>query len=145
MRRGNAAVLSNRGAECWDLGDGALGLTFKSDYNAIDDHVIAMIHQAVDRAERDFRALVIWNHGENFCVGANLFAVLGTVAQKDWDKLRQMIRDYQYGTQRLKYSTIPVVAAPFAARWAAGSSCASARMRCKPRPNLLGSSRSASA
>jgi 3-hydroxyacyl-CoA dehydrogenase len=120
MRKGTAPVVGNRGAECWDVGDGVLGLTFKSPYNAIDDNVIGMIHQAVDRAERDFRALIIWNHGDNFCVGANLMAVVAAAMQKQWDQLRQMIRDYQYGTQRLKYSTIPVVAAPFAGTMGGG-------------------------
>jgi len=120
MRKGDAPVLANRGAECWDLGDGVLGLTFKSDFNSIDENVIAMIHQAVDRAERDFRALIIYNHGDNFCVGANLFAVVSAAMQSKWDQLRQMIRDYQYGTQRLKYSTIPVVAAPYAGTMGGG-------------------------
>jgi len=113
LRKGSAAVLSNRSAECWDVGDGVLGLTFKSDFNSLDEHVISMIHQAVDRAEREFRALIVWNHGDNFCVGANLFAVMGAAMQKQWDQLRKMIHDYQYGTQRMKYSLIPVVAAPF--------------------------------
>ncbi len=120
LYKGTAPVLANRGAECWDVGDGVLALTFKTDFNSIDENVIGMIHQAVDRAERDFRALIIWNHGDNFCVGANLFAVVGAAMQKQWDQLRKMIRDYQYGTQRLKYSTIPVVAAPYAGTMGGG-------------------------
>ena len=44
------------GAEAWDLGDGVLGLTFKTKANSIDPDVIAMLDQAVERAERDFRA-----------------------------------------------------------------------------------------
>jgi 3-hydroxyacyl-CoA dehydrogenase len=120
MRRGNAAVIGNRGAEAWDLGDGVLGLTFKTDFNSIDDNVIKMIHETVDRAERDFRALVVFNQGENFCVGANLLAVIGAAMGKQWDTLREMIRGYQYGTQRMKYSTIPVVVAPFAGTMGGG-------------------------
>ncbi len=120
LYKGTAPVLVNRGAECWDVGDGVLALTFKTEQNSLDEHVIKMIHIAVDRAERDFRALIIWNHGDNFCVGANLFAVMGAAMQKQWDQLREMIRDYQYGTQRLKYSTIPVVAAPYAGTMGGG-------------------------
>ncbi len=112
MRKGSA-VLKNAGAEAWDLGDGVLGLTFKSKANSIDADVIKMIHESVDRAERDFRALVVWNQGEFFCVGANLFAVVMASMQKQWDSLRDMIRGYQYATQRMKYSTVPVVAAPY--------------------------------
>jgi 3-hydroxyacyl-CoA dehydrogenase len=113
MRKGGAPVLKNGGAEAWDVGDGVLGLTFKTKANSIDSDVIKMIHDATERAERDFRAMIIWNQGEFFCVGANLFAVLMGAGQKQWDQLREMIRGYQYATQRTKYATVPVVAAPY--------------------------------
>ncbi len=108
-----SAVLKNAGAEAWDLGDDVLGLTFKTKANSIDADVIKMINDSVERAERDFRALVVWNHGEFFCVGANLFAVVMAAGQKQWDGLREMVRGYQYATQRMKYATVPVVAAPY--------------------------------
>jgi 3-hydroxyacyl-CoA dehydrogenase len=120
LKRGTAAVFANRGCEAWDLGDGVLGFTFKSPFNAIDANVITGLHAAVDRAERDFRALVLWNEGENFCVGANVMEVLNAAMQSKWDDLREMIRGYQYATQRLKYSTIPVVAAPYGATMGGG-------------------------
>jgi 3-hydroxyacyl-CoA dehydrogenase len=113
MRSGASPVLKNAGAEAWDLGDGVLGLTFKTKANSIDADVIKMINDAVDRAERDFRALVVWNQGEFFCVGANLFAVVMAAGQKQWDGLREMVKGYQGATQRMKYATIPVVAAPY--------------------------------
>jgi len=113
LRKGDAPVLKNAGAEAWDLGDGVLGMTFKTKANSLDADVIKMLHDAVERAERDFRALVIWNHGEFFCVGANLFAVVMAAGQKQWDQLREMVRGYQYATQRMKYAQVPVVVAPF--------------------------------
>ena len=113
MRKGGSPVLKNSGAEAWDLGDGVLGLTFKTKANSIDSDVIKMIHDATARAEQDFRSMVIWNQGEFFCVGANLFAVVMAAGQKQWDQLREMIKGYQYATQRMKYATVPVVAAPY--------------------------------
>ncbi|MFT3694249.1 MAG: 3-hydroxyacyl-CoA dehydrogenase/enoyl-CoA hydratase family protein [Kofleriaceae bacterium] len=113
LRKGSAPVLKNSGAEAWDIGDGILGLTFKTKANSIDADVIKMIHEAVDRAERDFRGMVIWNQGEFFCVGANLFAVLMGAKQQQWEQLRTMIHGYQYATQKMKYSRVPVVAAPY--------------------------------
>jgi 3-hydroxyacyl-CoA dehydrogenase len=113
LRRGDAPVLKNAGAEAWDLGDGVLGLTFKTKANSIDADVMKMLHEATERAERDFRALVLWNQGEFFCVGANLFAVVMAAGQQQWDQLREMIRGYQYATQRMKYAQVPVVAAPY--------------------------------
>jgi 3-hydroxyacyl-CoA dehydrogenase len=112
MRKG-APVLKNDGAEAYDLGDGVLGLTFKTKANSIDPDVIGMLTQAAERAEKDFRALVVANEGEHFCVGANLFLVVMAAGQKAWDQIRQMVRGYQNATQRLKYATVPVVAAPY--------------------------------
>ncbi len=113
MRKGGSPVLKNAGAEAWDMGDGVLGLTFKTKANSIDSDVIKMIHDATARAEQDFSSMVIWNQGEFFCVGANLFAVVMAAGAKQWDQLREMIKGYQYATQRMKYATVPVVAAPY--------------------------------
>ncbi|MBA3453007.1 MAG: 3-hydroxyacyl-CoA dehydrogenase/enoyl-CoA hydratase family protein [Deltaproteobacteria bacterium] len=113
LRKGGAPVLKNSGAEAWDLGDGILGLTYKTKANSIDADVIKILHDATARAEREFRGMVIWNQGEFFSVGANLFAVVVAAGQKQWDQLREMVRGYQYATQRMKYSTVPIVAAPY--------------------------------
>ncbi|MBP8811370.1 MAG: 3-hydroxyacyl-CoA dehydrogenase/enoyl-CoA hydratase family protein [Kofleriaceae bacterium] len=113
LRRGDAPVLKNNGAEAWDLGDGVLGLTFKTKANSIDADVIRMLHEATAKAEAEFAGMLIYNTGEFFCVGANLFAVVMAAQQKQWDGLREMIHGYQYATQRMKYATVPVVAAPY--------------------------------
>jgi 3-hydroxyacyl-CoA dehydrogenase len=113
LRRGDAPVLKNNGAEAWDLGDGVLGLTFKTKANSIDADVIKMLHEATAKAEAEFAGMLIYNTGEFFCVGANLFAVVMAAQQKQWDGLREMIHGYQYATQRMKYATVPVVAAPY--------------------------------
>jgi 3-hydroxyacyl-CoA dehydrogenase len=113
MRRGEAPVFSNRGTEAWDLGDGVLGLTFTTKANSIDDTVVDGLAQAVDIAERDFRGMLIYNEGGHFCVGANLFAVVMAAQQKAWGQLRETVTGLQSTLQRMKYSTIPVVAAPF--------------------------------
>ncbi len=113
MRRGESAVFENRGTQAWDLGDGILGLTFTTKANSIDDTVVEGITKSVEIAERDFRGMVIYNEGDHFCVGANLFAVVMAAQQKAWDQLRGTVSGLQNGLQRMKYSTIPVVAAPF--------------------------------
>jgi 3-hydroxyacyl-CoA dehydrogenase len=113
LRRGTAPVLKNDGAEAWDLGDGVLGLSFKTKANSIDTDVITMLPLAAERAERDFRGLVIANQGEHFCVGANLFAVVLAAGQQQWDGIRSMVKAYQAATQRLKYASVPVVVCPY--------------------------------
>jgi 3-hydroxyacyl-CoA dehydrogenase len=113
LRRGQAPVVKNDGAEAWDLGDGVLGLTFKTKANSIDPDVISMLTQAVERAESDFRALVVANSGEHFCVGANLLLVVMAASQKEWGQIRTMVAGYQNAVQRLKYASVPVVVAPY--------------------------------
>ncbi len=113
LKKGNAPVLKNDGAEAWDLGDGILGLTFKTKANSIDPDVIKMLGDAADRAEKDFRGMVIANSGEHFCVGANLFLVVMAAGQKEWGQITSMVKGYQSAVQRLKYARIPVVAAPY--------------------------------
>ncbi len=113
LRQGDGPVLENGGAAAWDLGDGVLGLTLKTKANSIDADVIQMISDAVERAEREFRGLLVFNQGEFFCVGANLLAVVMAAQQKQWDDLHAMVRGYQSATQRMKYASIPVVAAPY--------------------------------
>lgn len=112
-RRGGKPVLANDGAEAWDLGDGVLGVTFKTKANSLDPDSIGMLSLAAEKAEQDFRALVIFNQGEHFCVGANLFLVVMAAGNKDWESIRKMVKAYQDATQRLKYATVPVVAAPY--------------------------------
>ncbi|MBL8744334.1 MAG: 3-hydroxyacyl-CoA dehydrogenase/enoyl-CoA hydratase family protein [Myxococcales bacterium] len=113
LRTGSAPVLKNDGAEAWDLGDGVLGLTFKTKANSIDPDVIKMLGDAAAEAEKNFRALVIANEGEHFCVGANLLLVVMASQSKEWEQIRTMVKGYQDATQRLKYATVPVVAAPY--------------------------------
>jgi 3-hydroxyacyl-CoA dehydrogenase len=113
VRKGSAPVLKNQGAEAWDLGDGILGLTFKTKANSIDPDVIQMIHDATAKAESSFRGMVIYNQGEHFCVGANLFLVGIAIGQKAWGDLHKMVGAMQMAGQRMKYASVPVVAAPY--------------------------------
>jgi 3-hydroxyacyl-CoA dehydrogenase len=113
LRRGDKPVMKNDGAEAWDLGDGVLGLTFKTKANSIDPDVISMIGRAVDEAEANFRAMVLANAGEHFCVGANLMLVVMAAGQGEWGQIRDLVKGYQLATQRMKYARVPVVAAPF--------------------------------
>ncbi len=113
MTRGNAPVLTTNGGKAFDLGDGVLGVTFTTPYNTIDTGSVQILWDAADRAERDFEAIVIWNEGPNFCVGANLGSVVMASMQKQWGDLANLVDRYQRATQRLKYAAVPVVGAPF--------------------------------
>ncbi|MCA9932763.1 MAG: enoyl-CoA hydratase/isomerase family protein [Ardenticatenaceae bacterium] len=101
----------NASASLLDMGDGVLLYEFHAKMNAIDDQIIAMGHQALEKLDSDFEAMVIGNGADNFCVGANLFAVGVAAASGMWDQLDQMIRGLQSLTFNLRHAPKPVVTA----------------------------------
>jgi 3-hydroxyacyl-CoA dehydrogenase len=113
LRCGGSPVLSNDGAEAWDIGDGVLCVTFKSKANSIDDDNIRLLSEAIDLAEEQFGGVLIYNQGSNFCVGANLMFVAMAAAGKQWDKIGQVCEQFQAVNQRMKYASVPVVSAPY--------------------------------
>ncbi|MEZ4645570.1 MAG: 3-hydroxyacyl-CoA dehydrogenase/enoyl-CoA hydratase family protein [Chloroflexota bacterium] len=104
-------VARNSSASLLDMGDGVLLYEFHAKMNAIDDQIIAMGHQALAKLDKEFDALVIGNGAENFCVGANLFAVGVAAASGMWDQLTQMIKGLQSLTFALQHAPKPVVTA----------------------------------
>lgn len=111
--RESKKVWGNAGTTLLDLGDGVLNLEFHTKMNAVGGEVLQGINKAIDIAENgDYRGLVIGNNGENFSAGANLAMILMLAADQEWDELNFAIKAFQNATMRIRYSAIPVVAAP---------------------------------
>jgi 3-hydroxyacyl-CoA dehydrogenase len=113
LKKSHTPVLENTGAAAYDLGDGVLGFQFKTKMNSLDGDVIGLLNDAIARAEQDFEGIVISNEGENFSVGANLFLIVMTAQQKQFDTLSGIVKTLQDTMQRMKYARVPVVAVPF--------------------------------
>jgi 3-hydroxyacyl-CoA dehydrogenase len=97
-----------------DLGDGVLAVEFHTKMNAIDNEVLNDINEAIDLCESGkFDALVLANDGANFSVGANLLLLYMGAMQGEWGQIETMIKLFQNTGMRLRYSSIPTVAAPF--------------------------------
>jgi 3-hydroxyacyl-CoA dehydrogenase len=106
-------VFENDGATLHDLGDRIACLELHTKMNAIDADVITMFHKTADEIEKNWDGLVIGNHStEAFSAGANVFLVLMAAQQGNWKAIEDMGRQLQDGLQRLKYASVPVVAAP---------------------------------
>ena len=114
-------VDANAGASLVDLGHGVLGLEFHSKMNTIGGDTLAMIRAGVDRASRDFAALVIAHDGEPFSAGANLALLLVEAQDGNWDEIDAMVRAFQAATWAIKFSPVPVIVAP--AGLALGGGC----------------------
>ena len=113
LRRRGKALEENDSASLWDMRDGALLLEFHSKMNSVDDGIVAMMNRALDRAEASARGLVIGNDGANFSAGANIMALLLAIKSDDLPSVERMVAEFQAVNQRVRYSPIPVVAAPF--------------------------------
>ena len=121
LKEREKVIKANPGASLVDIGDGVACLEFHTKMNAIDDDVMEMISDSCDIVEKDFAGMVVANHGTNFSVGANIFKVLITSQQGDWDILEQMVRMFQDVNMKMKYLERPVVTAP--AGMALGGGC----------------------
>ena len=81
--------------------------------NAIGGDTIHMMKAAIEEVEENFEGLVIGNHGDNFSAGANLMLLLLEAQEENWDEIDLFIRSFQNAALSLRYSSKPVVAAPF--------------------------------
>ena len=123
IRRTRDPVKKNGSAALWDVGDGVLALEFTSKANALDSEIMALIKQTVKLIEGSeaYKALVIYNDGANFSVGANLGLLIYDVNMAMWPAIDSLIRDGQDAYQALRFAKFPVVAAPFG--YAFGGGC----------------------
>jgi len=110
--RNNKPVWKNSGTTLHNIGDGVLNLEFQTKMNAIGGEVIEGINQAISIAEKDYKGLVLGNDGPHFSAGANLAMILMLSVEQDWDELDFVVRQFQNTMMRIRYSGVPVVAAP---------------------------------
>jgi 3-hydroxyacyl-CoA dehydrogenase len=111
--RKNKTLWSNSEVQIQDLGDGIINFEIKSKMNSLGGGVLDGLNRAIDLAEKDYDGLVIANQGANFSVGANLAMILMMAVDQDWDDLNMAINYFQKSMMRVRYSSIPVVVAPF--------------------------------
>ncbi|GAC1513660.1 MAG: 3-hydroxyacyl-CoA dehydrogenase/enoyl-CoA hydratase family protein [Terriglobales bacterium] len=114
-KKSNGVVKKNSGASLLDLGDGVGCIEFHSKMNTIGTDIVQLISQTVKSGGLgdNFDAFVITNDAANFSVGANLLLLLMSIQEEDWDEVDLAIRSFQGMTQAVKFSSKPLVVAPF--------------------------------
>src|SRR5690606_36358120 len=83
-----------------------------SKMNAIGGGVISDINKAIEIAENQYEGLVIGNQAANFSVGANLAMIFMMAVEQEYDELTFAIKSCQDTMMRVRYSGVPVIAAP---------------------------------
>jgi len=107
----NNVVWEKPGATIYDVGDGILNVEFHTKMNAIDADVLESINTAITMAEKDYRGIVIGNEAQQFSAGANLAMLFMYAVDQEFDEIDLMVRTFQNTTTKLRFSSIPVVAA----------------------------------
>jgi 3-hydroxyacyl-CoA dehydrogenase len=95
-----------------DLGDGVACLEFHTKMNTFDPALCDFMDAARERAEQDFTALIVGNQGAHFSAGYNLQLLLDALEAQDWNRIETLMAQVQEVFGRLKFCSIPIVAAP---------------------------------
>ncbi len=112
VKRRQRPLARNGSASLWDVGDGVVCLEFHSKMNSLNPWTLRMIEKAVELVPNGFKALVIYNEGANFSVGANLGLLLIAAKLRAWFVIRSLVKNGQNVHKTVKYAPFPVVGAP---------------------------------
>jgi len=119
--RSSKTIWKNSGTTITDLGDGIINLEFHTKMNTIGSEVIEGLNKAITLAEQSYRGLVISNEGANFSAGANVGMIFMMAVEQEFDDLNMVVKAFQSTMMRVRYSSVPVVAAPH--QMALGGGC----------------------
>tara|TARA_B110001450_G_scaffold7779_1_gene7837 strand:+ start:509 stop:2908 length:2400 start_codon:yes stop_codon:yes gene_type:complete len=109
----SSLVWGNKEASILDIGDGIINVAFHSKMNTIGSEILQALNHAIDLAEAgEYKGIVIANEGANFSAGANVGILFMLAAEQEYEELEMAVKEFQNTTMRLRYSSIPVVAAP---------------------------------
>jgi len=108
---GKKPVLENDSARLWDIEDGVACFSVNTKMGLIDEPVLDLLEQALDKVETDFQGLVIGHDGRNFSAGMNLHIVQECVAAQDWQRMKNVLRQGQRCMMKIRASRAAIVAA----------------------------------
>ncbi|SMF98311.1 3-hydroxyacyl-CoA dehydrogenase/enoyl-CoA hydratase family protein [Burkholderia singularis] len=99
--------------------DDVVIVSFKTKMNTIGAGVIDGLAQAIELAEKDYKAVVVWqpsslklgNPGGPFSAGANLEEAMPAFMMGGAKGIEPFVKKFQDGLMRVKYANVPVVAA----------------------------------
>ncbi|MFG1464365.1 3-hydroxyacyl-CoA dehydrogenase NAD-binding domain-containing protein [Xanthobacter sp. DSM 24535] len=121
IKLNSTPLMKNGSAALWDIGDGVVCLEFTSKGNSLDEGIITLLGKSIRLVKDKYKALVIYNEGSNFSVGANLGLALFACNIAAFGEVEKLVATGQKAYQELKYAPFPVVSAP--AGMALGGGC----------------------
>ncbi|KGP63474.1 3-hydroxyacyl-CoA dehydrogenase [Legionella norrlandica] len=105
-------IYENEGVCLWHLKDDVAVINFKSKANTIGQSVLDGLEAAIDIAEKNCQGLIVYqSDASNFSSGADLRGVSQLLMNGTSQALENMVKQFQQIATRLKYSSIPTIAA----------------------------------
>jgi 3-hydroxyacyl-CoA dehydrogenase len=104
-------VYEDEAIRLWTLDQPVLIASIKTKMHAISPAVAEGLMQAVDIAEKDYEALVIWSPDEMFSVGADLQAMLPAFMVAGISAIDGAEHELQKTMLRLRYANVPTISA----------------------------------
>jgi 3-hydroxyacyl-CoA dehydrogenase len=106
-----------------ELKYGVACLEFRTKMNTLNPELCAFMDEAITYAEQHCCGLVIANQGTHFSAGYDLKRLLSAIEAQDYDAVDGMMHAVQQVYQRLKFTRLPVVAAPHGYTLGGGCEC----------------------
>ncbi len=117
LKASGNVVKSCRSASLVDLGDDVFCVEFHTKMNAINGEIIDFMADGIDYIEQNGIGLVIGNQAGGmpgaFSAGGDLKFMGELALSKKWAEMEAFLEKAQQGLQRARYSSLPVVAAPY--------------------------------
>lgn len=117
VKADNKVVKTCPSASLIDLGDDIFCIEFHTKMNALNRGIIEFMNECQDYLDDNARGVVIGNQAGGmpgaFSAGADLSYVSGLIHDKKWSEIDSFIALAHETTLRSKYSSIPVIAAPY--------------------------------
>ena len=119
IKQSRKPLLSHHSAAVWDIGDGVVCLSFQSKMNTLDPSILWVMNETINFINENkpkYKALVIYNEGGNFSLGANLGLVAAglssPIAPVIYPMVEAMVFHGQSVFRALREAPFPVVGAP---------------------------------
>ncbi|MGB6012312.1 MAG: enoyl-CoA hydratase-related protein, partial [Desulfobacterales bacterium] len=117
LKGADNVVKSCASASLIDLDNGVYCLEFHTKMNALNKEIIDFQHEAMEHVDANGSGLVIGNQAGGmpgaFSAGGDLFFMAGLAKEGKFSDIDAFLKDAQDGIQKGRYSTFPVVAAPY--------------------------------
>ncbi|HOZ95536.1 MAG TPA: 3-hydroxyacyl-CoA dehydrogenase NAD-binding domain-containing protein [Niabella sp.] len=105
-------IWKNSSCKLYDIGNDVLALQWNTKMGTIVGDVLSGIQTSIEKAEKQYKGLVIANDGANFSAGANIGMMFMLAVEQEYEELDMAIRAFQNTMMRVRYSSIPVVVSP---------------------------------